>query len=84
MFSIPNEKKILHISTQPCRWNLKKVKWETFTVLCLERLSSEKFKTAEDMSALASALHDISEECIPKSSTSSKRRNPWFNDECKQ
>ena len=26
---------------------------------------------------------DISEECIPKSSTRSKRRNPWFNDECK-
>ena len=35
------------------------------------------------MSALTSALHDISEKCIPKSSTRSKRRNPWFNDECK-
>ena len=35
------------------------------------------------MSAFTSALHDISEKCIPKSSTRSKRRNPWFNDECK-
>ena len=35
------------------------------------------------MSAFTSALHDISEECFPKSSTSSKRRNPWFSDECK-
>ena len=35
------------------------------------------------MSAFTSALHDISEECIPKSSTRSKRRNPWFNDQCK-
>ena len=35
------------------------------------------------MSAFTSALHDISEGCIPKSSTRSKRRNPWFNDECK-
>ena len=42
-----------------------------------------KFKTADDMSAFTSALHDISEECIPKSSTSSKRRYPWFNYECK-
>ena len=35
------------------------------------------------MSAFTSALHDISEECIPKITTRSKRRNPWFNDECK-
>ena len=35
------------------------------------------------MSAFTSALHDISEECIPKTSTRSKRRNPWYNDECK-
>ena len=36
------------------------------------------------MSAFTSALHHISEECIPKTSTRSKRRNPWFNDECKK
>ena len=35
------------------------------------------------MSAFTSALHDISEKCIPKSSTRLKRRNPWYNDECK-
>ena len=67
---------------QNCRWNLKKANWEAFVILCQERLTSEKFKTEEDMSAFTSALHDISEECIPKSSTRSKRRNPWFN-ECK-
>ena len=50
---------------------------------CQERLSLENFKTAEDMSAFTSELHDISEECIPKALTSSKRRNPWFNDDCK-
>ena len=61
----------------------KKANWEAFTTLCQERLTSETFKTAEDVSAFTSALHDISEECIPKSSTSSKRRNPWFSDECK-
>ena len=35
------------------------------------------------MPAFTSALHDISEKCIPESSTRSKRRNPWLNDECK-
>ena len=68
---------------QHCRWNLKKANWEAFTTLCQEQLTPEKFKTAEDMSAFTSALHDISEKCIPKSSTRSKRRNPWYNDECK-
>ena len=62
---------------------VKKANWETFTTLCQEQLTPEKFKTAEDMSAFTSALHDISEKCIPKSSTRSKRRNPWYNDECK-
>ena len=57
--------------------------WEAFTTLCQEQLTPEKFKTAEDMSAFTSALHDISEKCIPKSSTRSKRRNPWYNDDCK-
>ena len=60
---------------QHCRWNLKKANWETFTTLCQEQLTPKKCKTAEDMSAFTSALHDISEKCIPKSSTRSKRRN---------
>ena len=68
---------------QHCRWNLKKANWETFTTLCQEQLTPAKFKTAEDMSAFTSALHDISEKCIPKSSTRSKRRNPWYDDKCK-
>ena len=62
---------------------MKKANWEAFTTLCQEQLTPEKFKTAKDMSAFTSALHDISEKCIPKSSTRSKRRNPWYNDECK-
>ena len=62
---------------------MKKANWEEFTTLCQEQLTPEKFKKAEDMSAFTSALHDISEKCIPKSSTRSKRRNPWYNDECK-
>ena len=82
-FSILIEETESSDDEQQCRWNLKKANWETFTTLCQERLTPEKFKTAEDMSSFTSALHDISEECIPKSSTRSKRRNPWFNDEFK-
>ena len=48
-----------------------------------ERLTLEKFITTENMSAFTLALHGISEECIPKSSTSSNRRYPWFSDEYK-
>ena len=57
---------------QNCRWNLKKANWEAFTTLCQEQLTPKKFKTAEDMSAFTSALHDISEKCIPKSSRGRK------------
>ena len=49
---------------QHCRWNLKKANWETFTTLCQEQLTTEKFKTAEYMSAFTSALHDISEKNV--------------------
>ena len=41
---------------QHCQWNLQKANWETFTILCQEWLTPEKFKTAEDMSAFTS-LH---------------------------
>ena len=60
-----------------------KQQYNNTTTLCQEQLTPEKFKTAEDMSAFISALHDMSEKCIPKSSTRSKKRNPWYNDECK-
>ena len=39
----------------------EKANWETFTTLCQEQLTPEKFKTAEDMSAFTLALHVISE-----------------------
>ena len=29
---------------QHCQWNLKKANWETFTTLCQEQLTPEKFK----------------------------------------
>ena len=27
---------------------------------------------------------DISEKCIPKTSTNPKKSNPWYNDDCKE
>jgi hypothetical protein len=36
------------------------------------------------MDSFTSKLHDLEEECIPKtSSKSSKPRYPWFNNDCK-
>ncbi|MCU7800748.1 MAG: reverse transcriptase-like protein [gamma proteobacterium symbiont of Lucinoma myriamae] len=67
----------------PSKWNLKKANWEKFTALCQEQLTSEKFKTAEDIITFTNTLYKISEECIPKSSTRSKRNNPWYDNECK-
>ena len=34
---------------------------EALSTLCQERLTTEKYKTAEDISAFISALHDIFE-----------------------
>ena len=30
------------------------------------------------------SLIDISEKCIPKTSTNQKKSNPWYNDDCKE
>ena len=66
---------------QHCRWNLKKANWETFLLYVRSGLHLKSLKQLKI--CLLSLQHHISEECIPKSSTRSKRRNPWFNDECK-
>ena len=67
------------------RWRLHKADWTKFQQLCAERLDADKFASAADpMGLFTSILHDIAEECIPKTSTKSKRPYyPWFTDDCK-
>ena len=68
------------------KWNFKKANWEKFNILCHEKLLFNSFENSEDpMPSFTETLIDISNQCIPKSSTNSfKKKKPWFNDECKE
>ena len=62
-------------------WNFNKADWGKY-----EALSRTDFTTTTDldMESFTSSLHDLAEECIPKTSAkSSKPKYPWFNDDCK-
>lgn len=65
------------------QWNLQKANWEKFQILCREHLILEKIGNEDPITSFSNSLLKISTECIPKSSTSSKRIRPWFNDDCK-
>ena len=62
-------------------WNFKKADWAKYEALSLINFTL----TADlDMERFTSNLHDLAEECIPKTSArSSKPKYPWFNDDCK-
>ena len=42
------------------------------------------FLTTDRIADFTSSLIDISEKCIPKTSTNPKKSNPWYNDDCKE
>ena len=45
----------------------------------------ENFKESSDPIAdFTSSLIEISKECIPRTSTNPNKRNPWYNDDCKE
>ena len=68
------------------KWNFKKANWEKFNILCHEKLMFDNFENSEDpILSFTETLIDMSNQCIPKSSTNSfKKKKPWFNDECKE
>ena len=66
------------------KWKLKKANWEQFHLLCNNVLDIENFDNSTDLVAdFTSSLTDISNRCIPKTSTNAKKSNPWYNDDCK-
>ena len=66
------------------KWKLKKANWEQFHSLCNNFLDIENFDNSTDLVAdFTSSLTDISNRCIPKTSTNPKKSNPWYNDDCK-
>ena len=66
-------------------WNLEKSNWNGFKTSCLAQLTPEANKNnEEDILYFTNTLLNIAEEDIPKSSTSAKFSQPWFNEECKK
>ena len=66
------------------KWKLNKANWEQFHSLCNNSLDIENFDNSTDIVAdFTSSLTDISNRCIPKTSTNPKKSNPWYNDDCK-
>ena len=67
------------------KWKLIKADWDSFHTLCNESLTdtfhSDSFDPITDFT---SSLINISEKCIPKTSTNPKKSNPWYNDDCKE
>ena len=66
------------------KWKLNKANWEQFHLLCNNFLDIENFYNSTDLVAdFTSSLTDISNTCIPKTSTNPKKSNPWYNDDSK-
>ena len=67
------------------KWKLNKANWDLFRTLCDESLTTTSLSDSTDRIAdFTSSLIDISERCIPKTSTNRKKSNPWYNDDCKE
>ena len=67
------------------RWKLTKADWDSFSVLCEQRLTAERFGTVvNEAETFTTSLQEIAHTTIPKSKISSKTVcKPWFNEDCK-
>ena len=66
------------------RWKFKQADWNTFKALSALHLNKNSFESENPIPDFSNILLQIAEKTIPKSSTSSKPRKPWFDEECKQ
>ena len=66
------------------KWKLNKANWDLFHTLCDEFLTTSLSDSTDHIADFTSSLIDISEKCIPKTSTNPKKSNPWYNDDCKE
>ena len=74
-----------HEEDHIAKWKLNNANWDLFHSLCDESLTSSSLSDSTDCIAdFTSSLIDISEKCIPKTSTNPKKSNPWYNDDCKE
>ena len=67
------------------KWKLNKADWDLFHSLCEESLTAVYLSDSVDpIAGFTSSLIDICGKCIPKISTSPKKSNPWYNQDCKE
>ena len=67
------------------KWKLNKADWDLFHTLCNESLTDTFLSDSSDpITDFTSSLINLSEKCIPKTSTNPKKSNPWYNDDCKE
>ena len=67
------------------KWKLKKADWDLFHSLCEESLTVVSLSDSIDpIAGFTSSLIDICGKCIPKTSTSPKKSNPSYNQDCKE
>ena len=67
------------------KWKLNKANWDLFNYLCEESLTTVSLSDSIDpIAGFTSSLIDICDKCIPKTSTSPKKSNPWYNQDCKE
>ena len=84
-FPIIIEQNTLSTEDHNPKWKLNRANWDLFNTLCTGKLVPENFKESSDPIAdLTSSLIEISKECIPQTSTNPTKRNPWYNDDCKE
>ena len=74
-----------HEEDHIAKWKLNKANWDLFHTLCDESLTTTSLSDSTDCIAdFTSSLNEISEKCIPKTSTNPKKSNPWYNDDCRE
>ena len=67
------------------KWKLNKADWDLFHSLCEESLTAVSLSDSIDpIAGFTSSLIDICGKCIPETSTSPKRSNSWYNQDCKE
>ena len=73
-------------NNQNQNWKLSKADWNLFNKLCNETIKEDTLINIDDpISKFSNTLLEISEKCIPKTSTNPKKiKKPWFNDDCKE
>ena len=67
------------------KWKLNKADRDLFHSLCEESLTAVSLSDSVDpIAGFTSSLIDIYGKCIPKTSTSPKKSNPCYNEDCKE